>query len=152
FGQGIVLLGLSQVLDAFELLPLDMDGYWMTLKDMEYKDLRGILSDVRTFGYPLFLKLVSLVSPALWLLPFFQLAVRVVAVDVFYAGLRKIEVRPWLAFWIACPLLYTNVILSRDFCVRATQVLTDPVGESLLILCVGLLFRVLSSASTRGAW
>ncbi len=141
--QAAVLLGFCLTTDAFELLPIDDDGYWSSLREMERGGLAGILSNVRTFGYPLLLLLVEQISPSLQALPLVQVAVRVLAVFVFYAGLRSVSGgKGWLAMLVASTLLYANAIFSGDVVPRVSQVMSDAVGESLLILTAGLLLRI----------
>src|SRR5262249_39208938 len=87
--QAVVLLALGSTLDAFRVIPIDMDGYWITVKRLEHGNLHALLTDFRTPGYLVLLKLVSLVSPDLEALPLVHLAIRILAVFAFYAGLRR---------------------------------------------------------------
>ncbi len=142
--QGVLLLVLCLTLDVFLIYPVDLDGYWATLKQMERADLAGVLSDARTVGYPLLLKTVLLFSRALEALPLVQLAIRVLAVLAFYAGLVVVGARPWLALAMASALLYTNAIFSYDVSPRVTQVMTESVSESLFIFTIGCFFWALA--------
>src|SRR5262245_30804142 len=75
--QGGVLLTLCLVSEHFETFPADIDSYIGTMEQLEYAAadkslIRELLSNVRTFGYLLFLKGVMLVSPLLDALTFCQ--------------------------------------------------------------------------------
>src|SRR5687768_6772962 len=128
---GTLLLVLCLTLPPLEFFPLDQDAYWLTVRMMENADLRGILANDRTFGYPLFLKLVEAVSPTLEALPFFQMACRVLAVLTFYVGLRWSGMRGWVACAASVPLLVTNTIFVGEAVPRVVTTYTEPVGESL---------------------
>src|SRR5262249_365889 len=70
----------------------DSGGY----EDADLSSLAQALSSIRTLGYPLFLKGVGWLAPSLAALPACQFAVHIVAVLLFYLGLRCIALPGWL--------------------------------------------------------
>lgn len=154
--QGACLLVACATLDYFEVCPIDIDTYALTLRDFEDHFLAGkptgILADQRTLGYPFFALAVKKISPSLTALPFCQMVVRVLSVWVFYAGLRRVQFGGWLSLCMATTLYYANNVFSTDFCPRVTQLMTDSVGESLLIMTIGLLLFVLARPALLWPW
>lgn len=150
--QGVALLVVCCTSDAFAFFAHDMDQYWVTLREMESATLPEILINVRTFGYPLFIKLVEQVSPTLEWLPFFHLLLRVLAVCVFYGGLRAVGLGGWLALVAASPLFYTNAVFSHDPQIRITYLMTDAQGESLTVMTAGFLLTLVARPTAWTGW
>ncbi|MFC1833318.1 hypothetical protein ACFL2Q_01120 [Thermodesulfobacteriota bacterium] len=69
-----------------------------TYTQFDTQSVTAALSQVRTVGYPLFLKAIQTVSPDLSILPFVQFGFYVVAVLFFYCALRTYGFSKWLAF------------------------------------------------------
>lgn len=121
----------------------DSDSYLYASK-LSFLEL---LADKRTFPYPLFLKYLPFISPGLSILPEIQFLVHVLAVFVFYRGLRAYGFQETTALIGASPLLYTRV-----FWVHVQQVMTDSMAASLAILTVGLLLIVIGRKRTALLW
>ncbi len=107
--------------------------------------LAEALSHVRTFGYPLFLRLVRVFSPGLALLPYVQITLFFVAAIFFHSALRIYGFSKWTAFAAATPLIYLRLLRDLGRIVQA-----DLPGASLGIVSVGLLF--ITVARPRSAW
>jgi len=95
------------------------------------------LDNIRTFGYPLFLRIVQTVFPDLRFLPQIQVALYCAAVFFFYASCIQYGFPRWAAWAAATPLLYQRVLW--DF---ASWVLTDVPAAALGLLSIGCLMRV----------
>ncbi|GBL17136.1 hypothetical protein MTo_04466 [Microcystis aeruginosa NIES-1211] len=70
----------------------------------------AIVSQERTFFYPLFLNLVKVISPDFHLLPAAQFVVYALAVFVFFRGLRIANFSKIQALVTALPLLHTQIL------------------------------------------
>jgi len=109
--------------------------------------LREGLAGVVNSGYPTLLNLVSIVSPDLTALPYFQLALHIVAVFSFLVGLQSVGVNGLLATMICGSLLFSELALgSSQF------ILTDGPGSSLAIMTVGFAMLVVGSRRRSVAW
>jgi hypothetical protein len=109
--------------------------------------LGAALSQMRTFGYPLFLSAARLPSRSLSYLPLCQFLFHLLAVLVFYRGLRLAGVAPWTALVVASPLLYARTMTESVGMVQA-----DLVAASLAVITAGLLLAVLGRPRSRTAW
>lgn len=96
--------------------------------------LQLTLSGYRTFGYPLFLKAVGVISPDYELLPVIHILVHIVAVFVFFGALRMFGFSKWAALITASPLLCEKIIIYS-----CRSILTESLSTSLSILTIGLL-------------
>src|SRR5262249_24229635 len=99
------------------------------------------------WGYPLFLRFVGWFSPELAALPHFQIGWHVLAVLVFWLGMRQVTASGWLATGVAGSLLFSNPAL-----IYASGVHSDAVGSSWAIATVGLLFVVARRPGNAAAW
>ena len=72
---------------------------------------RAALQDPRTFGYPLFLRGADLLADAHRAVPACQFLLHVVAVLLFWRGLRALIPPTWASMLVASVLLYSNVHL-----------------------------------------
>ncbi len=151
--QAALLLVLLWRCDRFRLYPIDADWYVGVATGTDWLSPRDVLSHYRTCGYPLFLRAVLLISPTLSGLPLCHLAVRLLAVFAFYAGLRQIQATSWLALAMASVLLYSNVVIfAHEDRLLISEVLTDSLGESLTILSVAMLLMVVSRPNSPLRW
>lgn len=138
--------------DHYRLFPTDTDYYVDVALGTDWLSLEQALASYRTFGYPLFVRAVLWVSPTLTALPICHLAARVLAVFAFYAGLRQLGVRGWLAAAIASSFYYCNTIFFGYAGLLTTYVLSDSLGESLTILTAALLLVVLGRPGSVLGW
>ena len=105
------------------------------------------LANFRPIGFPLFLKLVGLVSPSYSALPVLLLIVHGAAVWVFWVGLTRVGMSPWHALFAASPLLYADLIRFELIWVHS-----DVIATSLAVLTVGILFRVVEDGRRLLRW
>lgn len=89
--------------------------------------LEKVLGATRTYGYPLFLKVVGWGSPDHEAVPVAHLVCYILAILLFWYGFRRFSGRPWLSFWAVTPLFYAEVLsmlgrISADFLAAATAV------------------------------
>ncbi|GEA28115.1 hypothetical protein MiAbW_02687 [Microcystis aeruginosa NIES-4325] len=96
-----------QTKDRFDLwVATDSPGY----VNFSFNSLSAIISQQRTFFYPLFLNLVKVISPDFHLLPAAQFVVYALAVFVFFRGLRIANFSKIQALVTALPLLHTQIL------------------------------------------
>lgn len=150
--QAALLVVLFLCCDRYRLYPTDTDYYVDVALGTDWLSLENVLSSYRTFGYPLFLRAVLWVSPTLTALPLCHIAVRVLVVFAFHAGLRRLQVSGWLAMTTASAFLYTNTVFFGWPGYLPAYVLSDSLGESLLILTAALLLGVLGQPNSMLGW
>lgn len=121
----------------------DSAGY-IALQD---QGLRTKLEAPVTIGYPVFLSLVALVSPTLSVLPYLQLALHILAVFCFLAGLRSLRIEGPIASLICGSLLFSELALGSS-----RLILTDGPGSSFAIMSVGMLMRVVGAQRRWTEW
>lgn len=156
--QAVLLLGVYASRDGFQVTE---GGDTETFLKVSRLSFGAYLADeeaqIVPYGYPLFLKGVRAVSPFLkWdqgvppdfqALPRIQLAIHIVAVLVFYAGLRGVLASGWLALLAASTVLYSNMAL-----LYGHLVMSDALGSSLAVAAVGLLLLVVRYPGSPPAW
>jgi predicted neutral ceramidase superfamily lipid hydrolase len=103
--------------------------------NFSFNSLSDIVSQERTFFYPLFLNLVKVISPDFHLLPAAQFIVYALAVFVFFRGLRIANFSKIQALVTALPLLHTQ-ILWRFVHVQVAEILS----VSMAILTIAFMF------------
>jgi hypothetical protein len=143
--------------EQFQLIPVDVDGYWYWATVLDWSSLTNVLSIRRTFAYPLFLKGVHFLSPSFTALPVCQLALRLLAVLAFYGGLRSIKFSGWLAMIISSSLLYPETIILETISPYfagglTTRLMSDSPAQSLAILTMGALLMVIGRSRNLFAW
>ena len=99
------------------------------------------------WGYPLLLRVVGRFSPSLDALPAVQVGWHVVAVLVFWWGMRQVSASGWLAVGVAAALLFSNPAL-----IYSSGVHSDGVASSAAIATVGLLLGVVRRPTCWPAW
>ncbi len=109
--------------------------------------LRAALADVRTLGYPLFLRGVEAVFGDLAATACCQLAAHVLGVWLFYAGLRRVRLASLHAAAAASGVLWGKAAF--EF---VPVLLPDSLALSLAVAAVGLLLRVLGEPRSAVAW
>ncbi len=113
----------------------------------KFDGLAEMLSQIRTPGYPLFLRLVRVVSPDFNLLPLIQIVLSFLSAFFFYGALRIYGLPQWMAFASVTPLFYHR--LTWQF---GSYILTDSPGSALALLSVGFLFIVVTRSRSVLAW
>jgi hypothetical protein len=135
-------------------LTLWADSYaYLGMADMDLTGADG-LATMRTWGYPVLLKLYRLVwGPAaqadeLWAaLPTCHLLLYFAAVLVFYAGLRQLD------FPAACGVLMCLPVIYFDYSdIIIYSVLSDAAGQAFLLLVIGSFFFVLRQPGRPWRW
>jgi hypothetical protein len=111
---------------------------WDHYVAMSERPFIAIMSSVRTFAYPYFLKAVRAVSPSLAALPLFYLTLHIGAAFVFYFGLRAVSTPGWLAMAMAGSLLFSTTLFDFGWIIMA-----DAPAMSLGIATMGALLLVL---------
>jgi hypothetical protein len=106
--------------------------------NFSFNSLSDIVSQERTFFYPLFLNLVKVISPNFHLLPAAQFVVYALAVFIFFRGLRIANFSKIQALVTALPLLHTQ-ILWRFVHVQVAEILS----VSMAILTIAFMFMFL---------
>ena len=95
-----------------------------------------IFSNYRTFGYPLFLKLIGFWNPDYAALPVIQYALYAGAVLFFYGSLTAFGFGPWTAWGMSAPLLAGRLALKYS-----AQIMSDSPALALAILCFAWALR-----------
>jgi hypothetical protein len=112
---------------------------------LEYdaSSLRQALTDVRTFGYPLFLRAVGRTE----FVPFAQYIAAAAAVWIFYLGLISVGYRRWTALWCAGTLLVGRAVIDLG-----SFLVSDSLAISLTIAGAGCFLRIVSRPAGGLAW
>src|SRR6516165_9732797 len=148
-GAGLLIIFLRY--ETFQLIPVDVDGYWFWAKNLDWLSLTDVLSIRRTFGYPLFLRCVHLFSRSMTALPICQLVLRLLAVFVFYWGLRHLKLSSWLALFVSSSLFYPETVpFAGDQ--LTSRLMSDSPAQSLAIMTIGLLLIVIGRPRSALAW
>lgn len=111
------------------------------------KNLLGMLGDVRSFGYPLFLKCVALVSPHFALLPYLHIAFHVAVAFFLYGALRRYGAPGWQSLALAGGFLLTLLNDPSSQCI-----MTDFLGRAVGVGVLASLFWVSSRRPARFSW
>ncbi|MEZ6059230.1 MAG: hypothetical protein R3C19_02600 [Planctomycetaceae bacterium] len=135
----LVLLVLSLTGRMSPLVEPDSQTYL----NFDFSSLTAALTQIRTFGYPLFLKTIGSVERV----PFFQWLVHSVACGLFYVGLVRVGYRSAVAF--ACS---ATLLLSRAVFEWVNHVTADGLAAAMAIASAGALLAVLSRTKTVAGW
>ena len=113
----------------------DTDSY---LKALNATTLEAALAHYRTYGYPLFFRLLGWLGLGWPGLPYLQAAVYYGAVVLFFFAVRSYAGSAWLAFAAALPLIYAEIfvqvgLLQPDFLSAALALIATAL---LLLLAV----------------
>ncbi|MCX7824758.1 MAG: ankyrin repeat domain-containing protein [Verrucomicrobiae bacterium] len=114
---------------------------------LEFDFSKGVLDNARTFGYPLLLRGIACLAPDYWLVPLVQTLLHVLAVLVFWQGLRRTGFSAWAAAITALPLYF-----SRTVALYGSWVLTDAPGLSLALATMGTTLIAVSSPKRSAGW
>jgi hypothetical protein len=116
-------------------LPLDADRW-----------LEKVLGATRTYGYPLFLKVVGWRSPEHEAVAAAHLVCYILAILLFWYGLCRFSGRPWLAFWAATPLFYAEILS------LLAPISADILAASMAIVSLGLLLWLARRPRNPALW
>lgn len=108
----------------------DTPGYEM----FPFASPRDALTYSRTIGYPLLLKLGGLIAGGHAAVPALDYLLHVLAVAVFWLGLKNLVRSNWTSMLVAGSLLYSHLVFRY-----VNNLAADCAGCSLAILSIGLL-------------
>ena len=86
------------------------------------------LGQMRTFGYPLLLNVGAVFAPSHMAVPALGFVLHVVAVFVFWEGLKRVIRSDWTSMAVASSLLYSNTLFRYG-----NNLATDNIASSLAI-------------------
>ncbi len=121
----------------------DTIGY----REFDWTSVKSVLSDMRTPGYPLFLRTVEFVSDHPSAVPFAQWLALVVACLIFYRGIVQAGYRRSTALFAAGVLMF-----SRSALKLGPLIITDSLAISLAIAAAGFFFATMSSKNSILNW
>lgn len=104
--------------------------------EFPFHSLDSALRDIRTPGYPVFLRLVTLVTGSYDSAPAAQYLSFCIAVLVFYFGISQQVVHKWKAALIAGSLLTTNILW-----LYVQTITTDTLGAAAGITAMGFVLQ-----------
>ncbi len=116
-------------------------------RDFDWSSLALALEQPRTVGYPLFLKLAERVAPDLAAVPLLQWFAHLLAVLIFYLGLRAAGIRGGPAVASCLPLL-----IGRSVIHFVPQVTGDALAVSCSIAAMGCLLGINAARGRWAAW
>lgn len=105
------------------------------------------LRQMRTFGYPLLLRFGALLAPSYAAVPALHFLLHVLAVVVFWLGLKKVIRSEWTSLAVASSLLYSNILLRY-----VNDLAADGLASSLAIATMGWLLLALFGERRRVHW
>ena len=109
--------------------------------------LHAALEHSRTFGYPIFLRLAGSLADHSAAVPGCQLAIHFGAIWVFYLGVCRLLDSRWLAFAVASPLLYSNILFGY-----VNNLIADSLASSISVATVGGLLWLVSGRCSSWLW
>ncbi len=130
------LLGLMTLTDA-----PDSGSYVLS------EDISSALSSARTLGYPIFLYLVSKLSPEFERLPDFQFILYSLSTFVFLIGLRHFGVSKVKSLVITLPIFYLEFAK-----IYIPYQLTESLAVTFAILTLGILLILVSQPQKPALW
>jgi hypothetical protein len=109
--------------------------------------LATMMNQLRTMGYPLFLKAVEYVSPQLHVLPQIQMLTFFLAQFLFYGALVRYGFSRWSAVVCASFMMYQRWMIDWTPCV-----LSDTLTLSMAISAISFLLLVVEGKNSRLGW
>lgn len=100
-----------------------------------------------SWGYPLLLRLVRPASPALEALPVWQAAWHVLAVVLFWVGMRQVSASQWLVLTVSGAVLFSNPGLLYN-----SGVHSDGPASAFAVATVGLMLILVARPANVLAW
>jgi hypothetical protein len=141
--EGIELGQRAFTLEHDAYLPHNLDS------ELSWQSFVKSLNNLRTFVFPLFANGVRSLTPSFVAWQFGELVLRILAVFVFYLGLRAVRVTDWLALAASSVLLYSCFRWDASF--RHT-IFIDVMAECFPLLTVGMLLLVVGRPRSVLAW
>ena len=129
--------GVLQYLGRFEPVKVNDTRSYV---DFPFDSVSSTLSHLRTPGYPLFLKSLSLLSPSESLIPVAHYVAYCTGIFVFYLGLCSFTGREWIAACSAAALLSANVLQ-----LYLQMIASDTLAAAAALAALGLLLLSLSA-------
>lgn len=111
--------------------------------EFPFDSLTSIFCDIRTPGYPLFLRVINS-TVGLGVVPFVQLILHVAACSLLGVALRRLNVRPSAAL-----LIMVTTLLSHSIADNVHLISTDAAAASLGIAAVAILILYVSANDWR---
>ncbi|WP_145029102.1 hypothetical protein [Caulifigura coniformis] len=108
----------------------DTAGY----TDFDFRSWKGVLTSIRTPGYPLLLRAIGLISASPTAVPVAHFVLFAAAVWLFFEALRQMTGRCWLSLWIAACLLSSAIFVTYN-----RTIATDTPGGAIGVLSAALL-------------
>jgi len=105
------------------------------------------LRQMRTFGYPLLLRFGALFAPSHTAVPALQFLLHVLAVVVFWVGLKRVIRSDWTRLAVASSLLYSNIMFRYG-----NNLAADSLASSLAIATMGWLLLTILGKPRRVFW
>ncbi len=115
--------------------------------ELSYGSFGEILAGPRTFAFPYLLKGIRVLSPSYAALPYFHVALHILAVFVFYEGLQHFGIGGWLAWACSAGLLFANTLFDYGW-----FLMSDASALSLAVLTMGALLTVVGRPRKGLAW
>ena len=134
------------------LLALGRGGVHQTPDSIGYlqfhmSSLGEALGQMRSVGYPLFVKAVKALSPSLSALPYVHVLLFFSAALLFYKSLVVYGLSVWMAFAATSPLFYERLVWHYG-----SFVMADLPAAALALMAVSCLFFVVSRTGSSIAW
>ena len=137
----LALLALSGRLTAE--YPPDSSGY----TGFDWSTPPRIVSQIRTFFYPLFLKTVGLLGTGPAAIPLAHWAAAMLSSWAVYWGLGKAGYRRWTVLWCAVSLMFGRSLIDLGMLVAP-----DSLAISLAVASAGCFFAAISPSGSRLGW
>lgn len=146
---GLILLAVATVVSAIAMgmLHLGAAGDSASYLEASRHGWLGLLGGVRSFGYPLFLKVVQWLSPQLSILPLVQMGIHVAVAFFLYGALRRYGAPAWQSFALAGAFLLTLLNDPSSQCI-----MSDFLGRALSAGVLASLFWVTADRPGRMSW
>jgi hypothetical protein len=117
-------------------------GDTQSYEGLDWTSISSVLSGIRPFGYPLFLRVAALLGDGHRAVPVLHFVIHVVAVWIFFWGLRQTRVQKWTSFWAASALFYSHNVTLQSM---VSTVFADPLALSLAIASAGSLLAAIAT-------
>jgi hypothetical protein len=122
-------------------------GDWRAYINFDWGSFGALLSQTRTFGYPLLLRVVGGLFDDLTLLPQVQILLFLISVLLFYQSLTVYGFSKWGAFVAASALIYQRTLWDL-----AAGTYSDVPGLSFAFIAIASLFRIAAGKGSVGSW
>ena len=130
--------GLTILLAAFGWFSPVPVGDTLSYDQYPFQSLAEAFDHPRTFGYPVFLQIGRLLGPSHRAIPLLGFIIHILAVYVFWLGLKRVFRSEWTSMVTASSLLYSNVLVRYG-----NNLAADGLASSLAIATIGWLLLTL---------